>query len=124
MQLFLLGGVLLPLLVSFNDITLRTVLQDEIDPLALMVISFSLLIVLYGTGYHFLWKWVVKKPGIDHIKLLELGTLAILFSDLVIYASLFQAGNTLSNFTWLGFYLILIALFYLQGKRSIKQLAL
>lgn len=88
------------------------------------MISFTLLLVLYGTGYHFLWKWFAKKTSIDRIKLLELGTLTILFSDLVIYASLFQAGNTLSNLTWLGFYLILIVLFYLIGKRSINQLAI
>lgn len=89
-----------------------------------MFISFALLFILYSIGYHLLWKWVVKKHDVDCTKLLELGTLSILFSDIAIYASLFQAGNALSNLTWLGFYLILIALFYMLGKRSIKQLAI
>ncbi len=114
----------LPLLVSFTDITLRTVLQETISSQTLVIISFVILLVLYGLSYHLLWKWVLKKYDVETSKLLELGTLTILFSDLVIYALLFQTGNTMSNLTWLGFYLVLIAQFYMLGKRSIKQLAI
>ena len=64
---------------------------------------------------------MIKKDAVEKSKLLELGTLSIIFSDLVIYASLFQAGNTISNLTWAGFYLLLITLFYLLGKRSINH---
>ena len=63
---------------------------------------------------------MIKKDTVDKTKLLELGTLSIIFSDLIIYASLYQAGNTFSNLTWAGFYLILITLFYILGKRRIK----
>ena len=121
LELFFLGGVLLPLLISFTDITLRTVLQAYLGPIPLTLLSFLLLFALYGFGYFFLWKWIVKKYDCDRTKLLELGTLSILFSDITIYASLFQQGNTLSYLIWLGFYLILIALFYLIGKQRINQ---
>ena len=112
------------MLISFTDITLRLTLQDELSSTIIMLISFSLLLVLYGFGYRSLWHWVLKRHRVETSKLLELGTLSIIASDLIIYASLFQAGNTLSNFIWLGFYLILIVLFYLLGKRSITQLAI
>ncbi len=114
----------MPLLISFTDITLRLTLQDELSPTVIMFISFSLLLVLYGFGYRSLWQWTLKRYKIETSKLLELGTLSIIASDLIIYASLFQAGNTLSNFIWLGFYLVLIVLFYMLGKRSITQLEL
>ena len=64
---------------------------------------------------------LIKKDAVEKAKLLELGTLSIIFSDLVIYASLYQAGNTVSNLTWAGFYLLLIILFYMLGKRSINH---
>ncbi len=114
----------MPLLISFTDITLRITLQDEISTTPLLLISFSVLFLLYGLGYRALWRWILKRHKVEKAKLLELGTLAIIASDLVIYASLFQAGNTPSNLIWLGFYLILIALFYILGKRSIKQVAI
>ena len=63
----------------------------------------------------------MQREGLGHQKLLEFGTLLIIASDIMIYVSLFQAGNNLSNFTWLGFYLLLIGLFYLLGKRSINH---
>ncbi len=85
-----------------------------------MLISFGFLIIYYALGYYLLWKMMIKKYDADNIKLLEIGTLSIIFSDLIIYASLYQTGNTLSNLTWLGFYLLLITLFYMLGKRSIK----
>jgi hypothetical protein len=100
---------------------MRTVLQAYLGPIPLMVLSFLLLFALYGFGYYFLWQWIVKKYDKNRAKLLELGTLSILLSDIAIYASLFQQGNTLSNLIWLGFYLILIALFYLLGKQRINQ---
>lgn len=112
---------MLPLLISFTDITLRTVLQAYLSQIPLMVISFLLLFALYGFGYFFLWQWIVKKYDRDHTKLLELGTLSILLSNITIYASLFQQGNTLSNLIWLGFYLILTTMFYLLGKQHINQ---
>jgi len=87
----------------------------------LTLLSFLLLFTLYGFGYRFLWQWIVKKFDNDRTKLLELGTLSILLSNIVIYASLFQQGNTLSNLIWLGFYLILTAMFYLLGKQHINQ---
>ncbi|WP_345976392.1 hypothetical protein [Sulfurimonas sp. HSL3-7] len=121
LELFFLGGVLLPLLISFTDITLRTILQEYLSQIPLMVLSFLLLFTLYGFGYYFLWQWIVKKYDGDRTKLLELGTLSVLLSDIAIYASLFQLGNTLSNLIWLGFYLILIAIFYLLGKQRINQ---
>lgn len=121
LELFFLGGVLLPLLVSFTDITLRTVLQEYLGQIPLTLLSFLLLFTLYGFGYRFLWQWIVKKFDNDRTKLLELGTLSILLSNIVIYASLFQQGNTLSNLIWLGFYLILTAMFYLLGKQHINQ---
>ncbi|MDA3946436.1 MAG: LPXTG cell wall anchor domain-containing protein [Helicobacteraceae bacterium] len=114
----------MPLLISFTDITLRLTLQDELSSTIIMFISFFLLLVLYGLGYRALWQWSLKRHKIDTAKLLKLGTVSIIASDLIIYASLFKTGHTLSNFTWLGFYLLLIALFYLLGKRSIKQLAI
>ena len=86
-----------------------------------MLISFGFLLVYYTLGYFFLWKMMIKKDDLQNIKLLELGTLSILFSDLLIYTSLFQADNTFSNLIWLGFYLLLIALFYMLGKRSINH---
>ncbi len=119
-----MGGVLLPLLISFTDITLRITLQDELPADIVLVVSFFLLLVLYTLGYRSLWRWILKRHQTDTTKLLELGTLSIVFSDLLIYASLYQQGNTLSNLIWLVFYLVLIALFYLLGKRSIKQLAI
>jgi len=64
---------------------------------------------------------MIKKETLEKTKLLELGTLSIIVSDLVLYASLYQAGNTLSNLTWAGFYLLLITLFYMLGKRSINH---
>jgi len=64
---------------------------------------------------------MIKKETGEKTKLLELGTLSIISSDLIIYASLYQAGNTLSNLTWAGFYLLLITLFYMLGKRSINH---
>jgi len=76
---------------------------------------------MYGVSYFFLWKHFTQRKEVEKTKLLELGTLSIIFSDLLIYASLYQAGNTLSNFTWLGFYLLLIALFYMLGKQSINR---
>lgn len=114
----------MPLLISFTDITLRLTLQDELPPTVIMPISFTLLLVLYGFGYRALWHWTLKRYNVETSKLLVLGTLSIFASDLIIYASLFQAGNTLSNFIWLGFYLVLIVLFYMLGKRSITQLEL
>jgi len=119
--LFLLGGVLLPLLVSFTDITLRTVLQDHLASAALMVTSFALLLALYTLGYRLLWQWILDKYCVDRIKLLEFGTLLILLSDIGIYGSLFQRGNTLSNLIWLAFYIVLITLFYMLGKQRINQ---
>ena len=86
-----------------------------------MVISFGFLLLYYALGYFLIWKMMIKKDTLEKNKLLELGTLSIIFSDLVIYASLYQAGNTFSNLTWLGFYLLLFALFYLLGKRSINK---
>ena len=114
----------MPLLISFTDITLRLTLQDELSSNLILFISFSLLLVLYGVGYRALWHWVLKRYKVETSKLLELGTLSIIMSDLIIYASLFQAGNTLSNFIWLEFYLVLIVMFYMLGKRSITQLAI
>ena len=76
---------------------------------------------MYAVGYFFLWRMFAKRKEIALQKLLELGTLLIIFSDLLMYASLYQAGNTLSNFTWLGFYLLLIGLFYILGKQSINH---
>lgn len=114
----------MPLLISFTDITLRLTLQGELPPTAIMLISFSLLLVLYSVGYRALWQWTLKRHNVETSKLLALGTLSILASDIIIYASLFQAGNTLSNLIWLVFYLVLIALFYILGKRSITQLAI
>ena len=67
---------------------------------------------------------MIKKDALEKTRLLELGTLSIIFSDLIIYASLYQAGNTLSNLIWAVFYLLLITLFYILGKRSIKQVAI
>ena len=64
---------------------------------------------------------MIKKDSIENTKLLEFGTLSIIFSDLVIYASLFQAGNTFSNLIWAGFYLLIITLFYILGKRRINH---
>ncbi len=64
---------------------------------------------------------MIKKADAQNIKLLELGTLSIILSDLIIYTSLYQAGNTLSNLTWAGFYLLLITLFYMLGKRTVNH---
>ena len=86
-----------------------------------MFISFSFLLLYYALGYFFVWKMMIKDDTLEKSKLLELGTLSIIFSDLIIYASLYQTGNTLSNLIWAGFYLLLIALFYLLGKRSINH---
>lgn len=116
--------MLLPLLISFTDITLRLTLQDELSPTMILLISFSLLLVLYGLGYRGLWQWCLKRYKGDQTKLLEMATLSIIFSDLLIYASLYQQGNTLSNIIWLLFYLVLIGLFYILGKRSITQQAI
>ena len=113
--------MLLPLLVSFTDIALRTVLREYLATVPLLIISFMLLFTLYGFGYRFLWQWIVKKYECDREKLLELGTLSVLLSDITVYASLFQQGNSVSNMIWLGFYLVLIALFYLLGKQRINQ---
>jgi hypothetical protein len=63
----------------------------------------------------------MRWQGLDRTKLLELGTLAIIISDLIIYASLYQAGNNISNFIWSGFYLVLIGIFYIIGRGSINH---
>jgi len=76
---------------------------------------------MYSVSYFYLWKHFVKREGLELVKLLEFGTLVIIASDLLMYASLYQAGNIRSNFIWLGFYLLLIGLFYLLGKRSINH---
>jgi len=89
-----------------------------------MYLSFTQLLLFYTLAYYFLWRHFSHRNDLDTLKLVEFGTLSIIFSDVVIYVSLFQAGNNISNFTWLGFYLLLIALFYLLGKRSIKQVAI
>lgn len=120
----MLGGILLPFLISFLDISLRSVLQADLNGDLLSGMSFVWLVLMYAMGYHFLWKHLLKRKGDDSTELLEKGTLVIIFSDLLMYASLFQMSNPLSNIIWAGFYLLLIALFYLLGKRSIKHLAL
>jgi LPXTG-motif cell wall-anchored protein len=109
-----------PLLASFADITLRTVLKETLEPQLLLFVSFGFLLLYYAIGYFVTWKVVINNDTTQKQKLLELGTLSIIGSDLIIYASLYQTGNTLSNLTWAGFYLLLIALFYMLGKRSIK----
>ncbi|MEE8588559.1 MAG: hypothetical protein V3S80_04350 [Sulfurimonadaceae bacterium] len=60
------------ILVSFNDITLRTVLQETISSQTLMIISFVILLVLYGLGYHLLWKWVLKSTTLKRVNYLNL----------------------------------------------------
>ena len=111
-------------MVSFVDITVRSLLQGSVSSTVLMYLSFTWLILMYATSYFFLWRHFAKRKDLEHLKLLEYGTLSIIMSDMLIYASLFQVGNNHSNFTWLAFYLVLIALFYLLGKRSIKQVAI
>ena len=76
---------------------------------------------MYAVGYHFLWKHLYKRVDGNGIELLEKGTLVIIFGDLLMYASLFQKANSFSNIIWAGFYLLLIALFYLIGKRVVKH---
>ena len=117
----MLGGILLPFLISFLDISLRSILQQDMEETLLLVLSFGWLIVMYAVGYHFLWKHLYRRVDTDGIELLEKGTLVIILSDLLMYASLFQKANTLSNIIWAGFYLLLITLFYLLGKRVVKQ---
>ena len=113
--------MLLPFLISFVDISLRSVLKEHLSADVMLFVSFAGLLFMYTLGYYFLWKSFSRRKEIEQTKLVELGTLSIIFSDLIIYASLYQAGNTLSNFTWLGFYLLIIALFYLLGKRTVNH---
>jgi len=116
----LLGGILIPFLVSFVDISLRSILQESLSPQPLTYLSFGALLLMYGVSYFYLWQHFIKRKGLELVKLLEFGTLIIIMSDLLMYASLYQASNIRSNFIWLGFYLLLIGLFYLLGKRSMK----
>ncbi len=113
--------MLLPFIISFVDISIRSVLQEALSANMLMYLSFSTLLFMYGIGYFFLWRMFAKRREIALQKLLELGTILIIISDLLMYASLYQAGNVLSNFIWLGFYLLLIAFFYMLGKQSINH---
>jgi len=117
----LLGGVLLPLLASFTDITLRTILQEHLEQTPLMLISFGLLFILYTLGYRFLWPWLFNRYDLDRSRLLAIGTFLILLSHATIYASLFQKGNSFSNLVWLFFYIVLITIFYILGKQRINQ---
>ncbi len=117
----MLAGILLPFLISFVDISLRSLLKETLTTNPLMYMSFSTLLLMYAVGYFYLWRMFAKRQGLELQKLLELGTLLVILSDILLYISLYQAGNTLSNFTWLGFYLLLIALFYVLGKRSINH---
>jgi len=113
----LLGGILLPFLISFLDISLRSILQADLNGDLLMGLSFTWLVLMYAVGYHFLWKHLLIRKGVNTTELLEKGTLVIILGDFLMYASLFQKTNPLSNIIWAGFYLLLIALFYLLGKR-------
>jgi len=117
----LFGGILIPFLVSFVDISLRSLLQETLSADTLMYVSFLSLFMMYSIAYYYLWRHFVQRKGLEHQKLLEFGTLLIILSDIMIYLSLYQVGNNLSNFTWLGFYLLLIGLFYILGKRSINH---
>ena len=116
----MLGGILLPFLISFLDISLRSILQQDLSGDLLLGLSFVWLFMMYAVGYHFLWKHLHKRMGEDAVELVEKGTLVIIFSDLLMYTSLFQKTNSFSNIIWAGFYLLLIALFYLLGKRVVK----
>lgn len=111
----------MPLLASFTDITLRTVLQEYLEQTPLMLTSFGLLFLLYTLGYRFLWPWLFNRYDLDRNRLLAIGTLLILFSHTTIYASLFQKGNSFSNLVWLLFYIVLITIFYMLGKQRINQ---
>lgn len=117
----MLGGVLLPLLASFTDITLRTVLKEYLEQTPLTIVSFGLLFALYTLGYRFLWPWIFNRYDLDRNRLLAVGTLLILLSHITIYASLFQKGNSFSNLVWLGFYIALLLIFYVLGKQHINQ---
>jgi len=111
----------LPLLASFTDITLRTVIQEYLEETPLMITSFGLLLTLYTLGYRFLWSWLINRYDIDRSRLLAIGTLLILLSHATIYASLFQKENSFSNLVWLLFYIVLITIFYILGKQRINQ---
>lgn len=111
----------MPLLASFTDITLRTVLQEYLEQTPLMLISFGLLLILYTLGYRFLWSWLFNRYDLDRGRLLAIGTLLIILSDATIYASLFQKENSFSNLVWLLFYIVLITVFYMLGKQHINQ---
>ena len=112
---------MLPFLISFLDITIRSILAETLIPDHLLSLSFVLLLVMYSLGYFFLWRHFSQRKELEQQKLLELGTLSIILSDLIIYTSLYQAGNVLSNLIWMGFYLLLIMLLYMLGKRSVNH---
>ena len=121
MQVIIFGGILIPFMISFFDITLRTVTQEALTPDSLLFISFSLMFMLYSFGYYQLFKWLLKSYDVEAIALRDQIILVTLISDLIIYGTLFNLDNTFSNLIWAGFYLLLLSTFFLIAQKIIQK---
>jgi len=108
-------------MISFFDITLRTVTQEAIAPDTLMFISFGLMFMLYSFAYYQLFKWLLKSYDLEAATVRDQIILVTLISDLLIYASLFNAENSFSNLIWAGFYLLLLMTFFLIAQKIIQK---
>lgn len=120
--LMLLGGILIPFLVGFTEITLRNAVAGFLQQPYLTVASFTFLLAGYFLGFELLWKWLLRHYAFENpFYLLRLATLALIGCFLVQFGFLFQPENLFSNLIWLLFFAIAASFFYLIGRMRINR---
>jgi hypothetical protein len=120
--LALYAGIVLPMLIGFTDIVLRTILKTQMASTVILVVSFAVQFLGYLLGFFYLWRWLLSSYRFESTKtLLEGATAALSLITLFFYAFLFQADKMFSNLVWLLFYAAVIFSFYLIGRRLLRS---
>ena len=117
--LLIFSGVVFPLVFSATDHLLR-ILFSKLDPILLMVFSFSWLLVFYFYGIKFTIEYLSREFEIeDGKKLFTYSNIGFTLISLSFYSSLISSSS-LSNIIWGFFYLFTIGFFYFLSAKAFR----
>lgn len=114
------SGVIFPIIFTMTDKLLRT-LFAQLDPLLLMILSFSWLLLFYFYGIKFSLEYVQRQFEIDDKnKLFTYSNIGFTGVSIAFYASLISS-SMLSNMIWGCFYLSTIMFFYFLSSKILQN---
>ena len=118
--LLISSGVVFPIIFTMTDKLLRTLLI-ELNPLVLLIASFSWLLLFYFYGIKFSLEYITRQFEIeDANRLFTYSNVGFALISIAFYASLISA-SMLSNMIWGIFYLSTIGFFYFLSSKILYQ---